>query len=167
MIAEPNYLELEVLRHALGPAEGVDADELELDVLLEQAGQDARHLRRRRRPEHLYRHLLRPPVDRSAAAAEVCETIRNEPDCWVLWLLMLRVGFWMFLVAIYTHPKGRRGIRMPLQLASQQVHTGKSEREIKRQSADSKKRPQVCRDAVVCVSWPPQAIEARIFFSLH
>jgi len=54
-----SYLELEVLRQALGPAEGVDADELELDVLLEQAGQDARDLRRRRRPEHLHRHLPR------------------------------------------------------------------------------------------------------------
>jgi hypothetical protein len=51
------YLELEVLGQALGAAEGVDADELELDVLLEQAGQDAGDLRRRRRSEHLHRHL--------------------------------------------------------------------------------------------------------------
>jgi hypothetical protein len=43
------YLELEVLGQSLGAAEGVDADELELDVLLEQAGEDAGDLCRRRR----------------------------------------------------------------------------------------------------------------------
>jgi hypothetical protein len=49
--------------HALGAAEGVHADELEFDVLLEHAGHDAGHLRRRRRPEHLDRHFLLPRVD--------------------------------------------------------------------------------------------------------
>jgi hypothetical protein len=47
-------LELEVLGHAVGAAEGVDADELELHILLEEASQHAGHLRRRRRPEHLH-----------------------------------------------------------------------------------------------------------------
>ena len=39
-------LQLEVLGHALGPAVGVDADELELDVLLEEAHEHAGDLRR-------------------------------------------------------------------------------------------------------------------------
>lgn len=39
-------LELEVLGHALGAAERVDADELEVDLLLEQAHQHASDLRR-------------------------------------------------------------------------------------------------------------------------
>jgi hypothetical protein len=51
------YLDLEVLGQSLGAAEGVDADELELDVLLEQAGQDAGDLRRRRRLRRIIKEV--------------------------------------------------------------------------------------------------------------
>lgn len=40
------YLEFEVLGHAFGTAVRVDADELELDLLLEQAHEHASDLRR-------------------------------------------------------------------------------------------------------------------------
>ena len=47
------YPELDELGELVLPLEVVDADELELEVLLEEAGQHPRHVRRRRLPEHL------------------------------------------------------------------------------------------------------------------
>lgn len=101
------YLEFEVLREALGAAEGVDADELELDVLLEEAGEDASDLRRRGRPEHLHRHLL---LSVGSICRGRCESFCQKKQTTCVGRCRCCVQIWLLWMGyIYTHPKARQG----------------------------------------------------------